>query len=318
MLRLGLFANPIDEAKALCARVNLALSLDTSHPFGSLDQGAVGTLSHGGATTARLEVARGIDTFVFILVDVLVNSLDGASGSSRWAEGVSSVGFKTKVLSSDIPQLDLSGSHIPLRPLSSRSRRRVHAFTRGVEGRSGLAAFTRSSDFIGTSGAADSVACRVSRSAAYTFTPSSDLVSRTGFGAGGIASPSDPVVILASGASGTFGTVVDLASGGAGALTVLADKIGFTAYTVRVLFAGFGAFVFTPGVVGVGLLGRVVALTLTVHLERVGWAASSVFEAASGRAVVFAFSVIAGSFDHLVSVVTLSSARSLSRSRREQ
>lgn len=194
-------------------------------------------------------------------------------------------------------------------PLSSRSGGGVHTGSHGIQSRSGFTALARHSNFISPNRAADGVAGCMARSATYTFTLSSNLVGRTSFRAGDITSSSNPVVVLASGACGAFRSIVDLPSGGAGASTVFTDKVGFTAYTVRVLFSGLGAFRNAFGVVGVGLFGRVVALAFLVHFERVGRAADGVFESTSRSAVVFAFSVIAGSLDCLVLVVTLSHIR---------
>jgi hypothetical protein len=305
--------SPTDQFEPPGARVNLALPPDTSHPLGSLDEGTVGSLAHGGATATRLKVGGSIDTFV-IIVSVSRDSFDRTSGGSRGTKCVSYIRLEAKVLGGFVSQLDLSGSvcrnFILLDgPLSSRSGGRVHTGSHGIQSRSGFAALARHSNFIGANRAADGVAGCMARSATYTFTLSSNLVGRTSFRARGITSPSDPVVVLASGACGAFRSIVDLTSGGTGASTVFTDKVGFTAYAIGVLLSGLGAFRDAFGVVGVGLLGRVVALTFLVHLERVGRAADGVFESTSSSAVVFAFSVIARSLDCLVLVVTLDCIR---------
>jgi hypothetical protein len=212
-----------------------------------------------------LEVGRGIDTFVF----VPAGAFDRASCGSRGAEGVTEVGSQAKVFSCQVAKLDLSGSCISLSvSVTIAGGRGLETLSMRVKGRSGFAAFTTCSDFIGTQGATNGVASRMSRSTTYTFTLSSNLVASTSLGAWSITSFGDPVVVLSRRACGTFRSIVDLTSSGAGALTVFtADEVRFATYAVGVVFVGFGAFGFTSSVVGIGSFGGIVALTLTVHLE---------------------------------------------------
>ena len=136
-----------------------------------------------------------------------------------------------------------------------------------VEGRSGFTALSRSSNFVGTGWATDGFTSGMAGSTTNSFSSSSYFVRGTSFGARGITSFSDPVVVLTRWACGAFGSIVDLTSSGTGALTVFTSQVGFTAYAIGVFLAGFGAFRFTFGVVGVGSFGGVVTLTFTVHLE---------------------------------------------------
>lgn len=256
---------------SLLARVDFTLTLVATHPSGTFDLCAVLTLTHAGATTARLEVGLRVETLVFTL-----STFDGASGHLCRTEFAILVGFDTVSLGSG------RDDHLSsVEESSGKSSSGVASVSTGgrdtlVVDDGGTLCATHSgvSNLLGSGGTADSVASGSSLLAAHAVVLPSGLVVVSSRGVtDGVTVSSVGVVLLSRGALGlTARSIVEVADLGTDTVTVrvfgevrpaasslaprprrvlaLADTSGLTVDSADLL-SGVGTFALTsPPVLG--------------------------------------------------------------------